>query len=69
MSEIRRGALLSYATILIINLSGLLLTPVIIRGLGNAEYGLYMLIGALAAGTMVGGATGGPLPAADKPAE
>lgn len=49
MSEIRRGAMLSYATILIVNLSGLLLTPAIIRGLGNAEYGLYMLIGSLAA--------------------
>lgn len=49
MSEIRRGAMLSYVTILIVNISGLLLTPVIIRGLGNAEYGLYMLIGSLAA--------------------
>ncbi len=49
MSEIRRGAMLSYATILIVNLSGLLLTPAIIRGLGKAEYGLYMLIGSLAA--------------------
>lgn len=49
MSEIRRGALLSYATILVVNLSGLLLTPFIIRALGNAEYGLYLLIGSLAA--------------------
>ena len=49
MSEIRRGALLSYATILVLNLSGLLLTPFIIRSLGNAEYGLYLLIGSLAA--------------------
>lgn len=49
VSEIRRGALLSYATILIVNLSGLLLTPFIIRALGNSEYGLYLLIGSLAA--------------------
>ena len=49
VSEIRRGALLSYATILVVNLSGLLLTPFIIRALGNAEYGLYLLIGSLAA--------------------
>jgi len=49
VSEIRRGALLSYATILVVNLSGLLLTPFIIRSLGNAEYGLYLLIGSLAA--------------------
>ncbi len=49
MSEIRRGALLSYVTILTVNLSGLLLTPLIIRALGTAEYGLYLLIGSLAA--------------------
>jgi O-antigen/teichoic acid export membrane protein len=49
VSEIRRGAILSYATILVVNLSGLLLTPFIIRTLGNAEYGLYLLIGSLAA--------------------
>ena len=49
MSEIRRGAMLSYATILVVNLSGLLLTPFIIRTLGNTEYGLYLLIGSLAA--------------------
>lgn len=49
MSEIRRGALLSYATILVVNVSGLLLTPFIIRALGNAEYGLYLLVGSLAA--------------------
>ena len=49
LSEIRRGALLSYATILAANLSGLLLTPFIIRALGSAEYGLYVLIGSLAA--------------------
>ncbi|WP_282042442.1 lipopolysaccharide biosynthesis protein [Halomonas alimentaria] len=49
MSEIRRGALLSYSTILLVNLSGLLLTPFIIRSLGNSEYGLYLLIGSLAA--------------------
>jgi len=49
MSEIRRGALISYITILVVNLSGLLLTPFIIRSFGNAEYGLYLLIGSLAA--------------------
>lgn len=49
MNEIRLGALLSYVTILMVNLSGLLLTPFIIRTLGNEEYGLYLLIGSLAA--------------------
>lgn len=49
VSEIRRGAVLSYVTIAIANLSGLLLTPFIIRSLGKSEYGLYMLVGSLAA--------------------
>jgi O-antigen/teichoic acid export membrane protein len=49
VSEIRRGALLSYCTILVVNFSGLLLTPFIIRSLGNADYGLYLLIGSMAA--------------------
>ena len=49
MSEIRRAAAISYATILIANFSGLLLTPFIIRSLGSSEYGLYVLVGSLTA--------------------
>lgn len=46
MSQLKKGALLSYVTIFLTNVVGLILTPLIIRSLGNSEYGLYMLIGA-----------------------
>lgn len=46
MSQLKKGALLSYVTIILTNLIGLLLTPFIVRSLGNSEYGLYALIGA-----------------------
>lgn len=45
-SQLKKGALLSYITIFLTNIIGLLLTPFIIRKLGDAEYGLYTLIGA-----------------------
>jgi len=46
MSQLKKGAFLSYITIFLTNVVGLVLTPFIIRSLGDAEYGLYMLIGA-----------------------
>lgn len=46
MSQIKKGAVLNYATIFLTNVVGLLLTPFIIKRLGDAEYGLYTLIGA-----------------------
>ncbi len=46
MSQLKKGAILSYITIFLTNIIGLVLTPFIIRSLGDAEYGLYMLIGA-----------------------
>ena len=46
MSQLKKGAVLSYITIFITNIIGLLLTPFIISKLGDAEYGLYTLIGA-----------------------
>jgi len=46
MSELKKGAFLSYITIFLTNIIGLLLTPLIIKSLGDAEYGLYALIGA-----------------------
>lgn len=46
MSQLKKGALLSYVTIFLTNIIGLVLTPFIIRTFGNAEYGLYTLIGA-----------------------
>ena len=45
MSQIKKGALLNYANIFLSNIVGLLLTPFIIRSLGNSEFGLYNLIG------------------------
>ncbi|MEN3324118.1 oligosaccharide flippase family protein [Mariniflexile soesokkakense] len=46
MSQLKKGAILNYITILITNVVGLLLTPFIIRHLGESEFGLYTLIGA-----------------------
>lgn len=48
MSQLKKGAILSYATVFLTNAVGMLLTPFIIRFLGDADYGLYTLIGALA---------------------
>lgn len=47
MSQLKKGAALSYLTIILTNAVGLVLTPFIIRCLGNSEYGLYTLIGSL----------------------
>lgn len=46
MSQLKKGAMLSYVTIFLTNVVGLILTPFIISKLGDAEYGLYTLIGA-----------------------
>ncbi|MCX2679164.1 oligosaccharide flippase family protein [Galbibacter sp. EGI 63066] len=46
MSQLKKGAVLNYVTIFLTNIVGLLLTPFIIRNLGDTEYGLYTLIGA-----------------------
>ncbi len=45
MSQLKKGAILSYTTIFLTNIIGLLLTPFIIRSLGQSEYGLYILLG------------------------
>ena len=47
MSQIKKGAILNYLTIILTNIVGLLLTPFIISKLGDSEFGLYTLIGAL----------------------
>ncbi|WP_027383240.1 lipopolysaccharide biosynthesis protein [Epilithonimonas caeni] len=49
MSQLKKGAILSYVNIGLTNLIGLVLTPFIIRSLGDSEYGLYVLIGSLIA--------------------
>jgi len=45
LSQLKKGAVLSYITIFLTNIVGLLLTPFIIRSLGQSEYGLYILLG------------------------
>ena len=47
INQLKGGVALSYVTIFLTNIIGLLLTPFIIRSLGSAEYGLYTMIGAL----------------------
>lgn len=46
MSQIKKGAILSYVSIVLTNTIGLFLTPFIVRSLGDSEFGLYSLIGA-----------------------
>lgn len=47
VNQLKAGALLSYASIFITILVGLVYTPIMIRLLGQAEFGLYSLIGAV----------------------
>jgi O-antigen/teichoic acid export membrane protein len=49
MSQLKKGAVLSYVNIVLTNMVGLFITPFIIRNLGNSDYGLYALIGSLIA--------------------
>lgn len=46
INQLKFGIYLSYASIFITNITNLVLTPFIIRNVGQSEYGLYMLIGA-----------------------
>lgn len=49
MSQMKAGAVLSYLSLLITFIIALVYTPIMIRLLGQAEYGLYALIGSVAA--------------------
>lgn len=49
MSQMRAGAILSYFSLFLTMIIALIYTPILIRILGQAEYGLYMLIGSVAA--------------------
>lgn len=49
MSQMKGGAILSYLSILITIIIALTYTPIMIRLLGQSEYGLYALIGSFAA--------------------
>jgi len=46
MNQLKAGVILNYTTIILTVIVGLMLTPYMIHKLGNAEYGLYTLIGA-----------------------
>ena len=46
MSQIKKATLLTYGYFCVANIVGILLTPFIIRMLGDSEYGLFALIGA-----------------------
>lgn len=45
MSQLKKGALLTYLKVFLTNIIGLVLTPFIVKNLGDSEYGLYILIG------------------------
>ncbi len=47
MSQLKKGAILNYITIILINVVGLVLTPFILRYLGKDEYGIFITIGAM----------------------
>lgn len=47
VNQVKAGAVLSYISIFIYIIIGLVYTPIMLRLLGQAEYGLYSLIGAL----------------------
>lgn len=49
MNQLRAGAVLSYISIFISIIIALVYTPIMIRLLGQSEFGLYSLIGSLAA--------------------
>ncbi|WP_282035632.1 oligosaccharide flippase family protein [Saccharicrinis aurantiacus] len=49
INQLKVGAALSYLNIIVVNCIGLILTPFIIRSLGDSEYGLYTLIGSFVA--------------------
>ncbi len=49
MSQLKKGALLTYFKIILTNVVGLVLTPFIIKNLGDSEYGVYLLVGSFVA--------------------
>ncbi|MBQ5846984.1 MAG: oligosaccharide flippase family protein, partial [Selenomonadaceae bacterium] len=49
MNQLKAGTILSYLNIIINICVGLVYTPFMMRALGQSEYGLYALIGSVAA--------------------
>ncbi|GKU75830.1 lipopolysaccharide biosynthesis protein [Paenibacillus sp. L3-i20] len=48
-NQFKTGAVLSYVTIILSNVVGLIYTPIMLRMLGQSEYGLYSLVGSMIA--------------------
>lgn len=44
ISQLKLGALLSYVTLLLSNIIGIIYTPIMLRLMGQSEYGLYSLV-------------------------
>jgi O-antigen/teichoic acid export membrane protein len=49
VSQLKGGVILSYFSIFFNTIIGLIMTPFIIKSLGDSEYGLYTIMGALVA--------------------
>ena len=49
MNQLKAGALLSYLSIILNNILGILYTPYLLRMLGQNEYGLYSLVASIVA--------------------
>lgn len=46
-NEFKIGGILSYLSILLSNIVGIVYTPIMLRSLGQAEYGIYSLVGSM----------------------
>ena len=49
INQLKTGALLSYISIILNNIIGLLYTPFMLRMMGQSEYGLYSLVASVVA--------------------
>lgn len=47
MSQLKKGAILTYVKIILTNIIGIIITPFIVINIGKSEYGIYNAIGAL----------------------
>jgi O-antigen/teichoic acid export membrane protein len=47
VSQLKKGAFLNYTTIILTNIVGLIMTPLIINSIGASEYGIYLTMGAI----------------------
>lgn len=47
INQLKAGVILSYINMIVMFISSLVITPFMIKALGQDEYGLYQLIGSL----------------------